>query len=90
MKQKLVKIIGVIFIVILFFQNICYADLIGTEGTARIMEEYRKKQERQIFINQIKEILPIIMVIGIAIITLVIISFFALKKIAKNDNEENT
>lgn len=90
MKQKLVKIIGVIFIVTLFFQNLCYADIVGTEGTARMMEKYRKQQEQQNFIDQIKEILPIIMVIGIAIIALVIISFFILKRIDKNDNDGNT
>ena len=90
MKQKLVKIIGVIFIVTLFFQNLCYADIVETEGTTRMMEKYRKQQEQQNFIDQIKEILPIIMVIGIAIIALVIISFLILKRIDKNDNDGNT
>lgn len=89
MKKLLLKTSGILFLISLFYQKFCYADIGGSGGTLKYIEEARRRAQQQEQIEFIKQILPIIIVIGIAIIALVIISIIILKRISKNDNIDN-
>ncbi|MBR3254885.1 MAG: hypothetical protein IKF97_01455 [Clostridia bacterium] len=88
MKKLLLKTSGILFLISLFYQKFCYADVGGNGGTLKYIEEARRRAQQQEQMEFIKQMLPIIIAIGIAVIVLVVVSIFVLKRIAKNDNEE--
>lgn len=72
MKKNLLKITGIIFILVLLIQNVCYADVVLTSS--------EKLEESILFTAQF--VLP---ALAVAILLIVIISFAILKKTAERD-----